>query len=169
MRHAASALVLAAAPAAAWAAGAEAHSRFGPTLFALALLVGAAKAGGLIAERLRQPAVLGELLVGIGLANLWPALGGGDGIAFVRSDPALSFLAQVGVLILLFGVGLEADLRAFVRVGISSLRVASIGVIVPIALGWGAAVWLLPESPTITLSSSGPLSARRASASPPAC
>jgi Kef-type K+ transport system membrane component KefB len=137
-----------AAPAAAGAGGTDA--RFGPTLFALALLVGAAKAGGLAAERLRQPAVLGELLVGIGLANLWPALGGGDGIAFVRSDPALSFLAQVGVLILLFDVGLEADLRAFVRVGLSSLLVASIGVVVPIALGWGAAAWFLPESPLIT-------------------
>jgi Kef-type K+ transport system membrane component KefB len=55
--------------------------------------------------------------VGIGLANLWPALGAGDGIAFVRSDPVLSFLAQVGVLILLFDIGLEADLRAFVCPG----------------------------------------------------
>jgi Kef-type K+ transport system membrane component KefB len=137
------------APASAATADGDAHSRFGPTLFALALLVVAAKAGGLIAERLRQPAVLGELLVGIGLANLWPALGGGDGIAFVRSDPTLSFLAQVGVLILLFDVGLETDLRAFRRVGLSSILVASIGVAVPIALGWGAAAWLLPDSPTI--------------------
>ena len=136
-------------PMSAWAAGAETHGRFGPTLFALALLVGAAKAGGLLAERFRQPTVLGELLVGISLANLWPALGGADGIAFVRSDPALSFLAQVGVLILLFDVGLEADLRAFARVGPSSLLVASIGVVVPIGLGWGAAAWLLPDSSTL--------------------
>ena len=142
-------LLVLAAPAGAWAAGTDAHPRFGPTLFALALLVAAAKVGGLVAERLRQPAVLGELLVGIGLANLWPALGGGDGIAFVRSDPALSFLAQVGVLILLFDVGLEVDLRAFVRVGPSSLLVALIGVVVPIVLGWGAAAWLLPESSTL--------------------
>ena len=149
MRRIAAFVVLLAAPATAWAGGADVHSRFGPTLFALAILVGAAKAGGLIAERWRQPAVLGELLVGISLANLWPALGGGEGIAFVRSDLALSFLAQVGVLILLFDVGLEADLRAFSRVGLSSLLVALIGVIVPIALGWGAAAWLLPESPLI--------------------
>jgi Na+:H+ antiporter len=102
----ASSLLFLAIPVSAWAAQTDAHQRFGPTLFALALLVAAAKTGGLLAERLRQPAVLGELLVGIGLANLWPALGGGDGIAFVRGDPALSFLAQVGVLILLFDVGL---------------------------------------------------------------
>ena len=145
----ASSLLFLAVPVSAWAAQTDAHQRFGPTLFALALLVAAAKAGGLLAERLRQPAVLGELLVGIGLANLWPALGGADGIAFVRGDPALSFLAQVGVLILLFDVGLEADLRAFARVGASSLLVASIGVVVPIVLGWAAAAWLLPDSPTL--------------------
>lgn len=146
---AASILLILAAPASAWASGTETHGGFGPTLFALALLVIAAKSGGLLAERMRQPAVLGELLVGIGLANLWPALGGGEGIAFVRADPVLSFLAQVGVLILLFDVGLEADLRAFARVGPSSLLVASIGVVVPLVLGWGAAAWLLPDSPTL--------------------
>ena len=128
---------------------AEDHSRFGLTLFALALLVVAAKAGGLVAERFRQPAVLGELLVGVGLGNLWPVVAGGQGIAFVRSDPILMFLAQIGVLILLFDVGLEADLRAFVRVGVPSLLVAAVGVVTPMALGWGAAAWLLPESPTI--------------------
>ena len=142
-------LVLAAPAMAGAAAAAEGHSRFGPTLFALALLVGAAKAGGLAAERFRQPAVLGELLVGISVSALWPAVLGGEGIAFVRSDPALLFLAQIGVLILLFDVGLEADLRALARVGLSSLLVASIGIVVPIALGWGAAAWLLPKSPTI--------------------
>jgi len=140
--------VLATSPGAS-AAASDGHQRFGPTLFALALLVAAAKAGGLLAERFRQPAVLGELPVGIVLANLWPAFGGSDGIVFVRSDPVLLFLAQVGVLILLFGVGLEADLGAFARVGPSSLLVASIGVVVPIMLGWGAAAWLLPESPTV--------------------
>ena len=142
-------LVLA-APAMVGAAGAaEGHSRFGPTLFALALLFVAAKVGGLVAERFRQPAVLGELLVGISVSALWPAVLGGEGIAFVRSDPTLLFLAQIGVLILLFDVGLEADLRALARVGLSSLLVASIGIVVPIALGWGAAAWLLPTSPTI--------------------
>jgi Kef-type K+ transport system membrane component KefB len=148
MRAAVWALVLG-APGAAWAADGSDHARFGPTLFAVALLFAAAKAGGLLAERARQPAVLGELLVGVALGNLWPMLLGGEGIAFVRADSTLSFLAQVGVLILLFDVGLEADLRAFARVGGASLLVASIGVVVPMALGWAAAAWLLPESPTI--------------------
>ncbi len=63
-------LILAAPAIAGAAAAAEGHPRFGPTLFALALLVGAAKAGGLAAERFRQPAVLDELIVGISVSAL---------------------------------------------------------------------------------------------------
>ncbi len=133
----------------AFAAAGEGHGRFGPILFGLAALVVAAKIGGLLVERFGQPPVLGELLVGIGLGNLLPLTFGGTGIAFVRSDPTLLTLAEMGVLILLFDVGLEADLRALVRVGWASLSVAIIGIVVPLLLGWGAAAWLLPESPTL--------------------
>lgn len=136
-------------PGAAWAAEAAGHARFGPVLFALAVLLVAAKAGGLAAERLGQPAVLGELLVGIGLGNLLGPLFGQPGIAFLRSEPTLLVLAEVGVLILLFDVGLEADLRSLVRVGPSSLLVAFIGIAAPIGLGWATAAWLLPDSPTL--------------------
>ena len=65
-------LVLLAIPAVAWAAAADTASRAGPVLFGLALLVLAAKCGGLLAERWGQPSVLGELLVGIGAGNLLP-------------------------------------------------------------------------------------------------
>jgi Kef-type K+ transport system membrane component KefB len=88
------------------------------------------------------------LLAGIGLGNLLPILVGVQGFALFRSNPTLLFLAEIGVLVLLFDVGLEADLRAFARVGLSSLLVAMIGVAVPIALGWGAAALLLPGSAT---------------------
>lgn len=137
-------------PGAAWAATGEGQARFGPILFGLAALLVAAKIGGLLLQRLGQPPVLGELLVGIGLGNLLPRLFGSTGIAFVQSDATLLTLAEMGVLILLFDVGLEADLRALVRVGWSSLSVALIGIAVPLLLGWGAARWLLPESPSLT-------------------
>jgi Kef-type K+ transport system membrane component KefB len=136
-------------PALACVGGAEGHRSFGPLLFAVAILVVAAKAGGLLAERWHQPPVLGELLVGIGLGNLLPPVFGGGAVDIVRSDPTLLFLAQIGVLILLFDVGLEADLRALARVGSSSLLVALIGVVVPVLLGWSAAAWLLPDSPGV--------------------
>jgi Kef-type K+ transport system membrane component KefB len=141
--------MLLALPPVAVAAGAEGSARFGPILFALAVLVVAAKAGGLLAEKLGFPAVLGELLVGIGLGNLVPFVFAGRGIAFVRSDPTLLFLAEVGVLILLFDVGLETDLRSLLRVGWSSLLAALVGIVAPMLLGWGAAAWLLPDSPTL--------------------
>ena len=139
-------LLVVASPVAAWAASAG-PSRAGTVLFGLALLVVGAKCGGLLAERWGQPAVLGELLVGIGAGNLVPRLVGAHGIDFVREDPTLHVLAEIGVLILLFDVGLEADLRALVRVGPSAALVALIGVVVPFALGWPTARWLLPEAP----------------------
>jgi Kef-type K+ transport system membrane component KefB len=140
---------LLALPIAAGAAGAEGPSRAGPVVFGLALLVLAAKCGGLLAERWGQPAVLGELLVGIGLGNVLPPLFGERGIAFVRGDPTLHVLAEIGVLILLFDVGLEADLRALVGVGPSATLVAAIGVVIPFVLGWGTARWLLPAEPAL--------------------
>jgi Kef-type K+ transport system membrane component KefB len=144
-----SVLLVVAVPAIASAASSDAHPRFGPILFSLAILVASAKVGGLVAEWWRQPPVLGELLAGIALGNLLPLFFGAEQIAFVRDEPTLRVLAQVGVLILLFDVGLEADLRALVQVGASSGLVALIGIVVPIGLGWSAALWLLPESPMV--------------------
>jgi Na+:H+ antiporter len=108
-----------------------------------------AKIGGYLAERWGQPSVLGELLVGIGAGNLLPPFFGEHGIAFVRGEPTLHVLAEIGVLILLFDVGLETDLRALVRVGPSAALVALIGVITPFVLGWGTARWLQPEAPPL--------------------
>jgi len=136
-------------PAIADAATPEGHGTFGPILFTLAVLVLAAKLGGLLIEHWGQPAVLGELLVGIGLGNLVPLLFGASGVVFVRTQPTLQVLAEMGVLILLLDVGLEADLRALLRVGWSSLLVALIGILAPLLLGWGTAAWLMPESPTL--------------------
>lgn len=137
------------APSMGWAAQAEGGSHVGAVLFGLAVLVVAAKAAGLLVQRWGQPSVLGELLVGVGLGNFLPPLFGERGIAFVRSDPTLFVLAEAGVLILLFDVGLEADLRAFAQVGLSSVLVALVGVVAPFVLGWGAAAWLLPDSPAV--------------------
>ena len=63
----------------------------------------------------------------------------------MRGDPTLHVLAEIGVLVLLFDVGLEADLRALVRVGPSAALVALIGVVTPFALGWATARWLVPD------------------------
>ena len=143
-------LVLAPATASLAAEGDYAHAQSARVLFGLAVLMVLAKAGGLLAERWGQPSVLGELIVGVGLGNLLPHLFGRTGLDFVRSDPTLSTLAELGVLVLLFDVGLESDLASFARVGPSAALVAVIGVIAPLPLGWAAAAWLLPGTPTIS-------------------
>ncbi len=132
------------------AGSAEAHGpEFGPVLLGLAILVLGAKLGGVLVARRGQPAVLGELLFGIALANLFPLFFGDVGIEFVRSQPSLKLLAEIGVLLLLFDVGLETDLRAFARVGPSAVLVAIIGVVIPLVLGWAVALWFLPQSSTL--------------------
>jgi Kef-type K+ transport system membrane component KefB len=129
-------------------AASPSHLESGTLLVALAALVVAAKVGGIIAERLRQPPVLGELLVGIVLGNLLLPFLGGEATA-IGSDPTLQFLAELGVLVLLFDVGLESDIGAMRRVGSSAALVAIIGALVPAGLGWAAAAWLLPASPLV--------------------
>jgi len=125
------------------------HSAFGPILFSLGMLVILAKFAGLLTEGLGQPSVLGELLVGILLGNAASSLLAKAGFEFIRSDPTLQILAEMGVLILLFDVGLEVDLRAMLRVGPSAILVGLIGVAAPFIFGWAVAAWLLPESPTL--------------------
>jgi Kef-type K+ transport system membrane component KefB len=146
---AALALATLAAPGASEAAADAGHAQFGSLFFAIAVLMLAAKAGGLIAERLGQPPVLGELAAGIGLGNLAFAVPGMEAFGDTAANPTLALLAQFGVLILLFDVGLETDLRALARVGPSAALVAAIGVVVPIVLGWAASAWLDPRGPML--------------------
>lgn len=119
-----------------------------PLVLALALLLTAAKLGGDLAVRLGQPAVLGELGVGVLLGN--SALIGLPGIAALSRDPTLDLLARVGVLLLLFSVGLEHTVRDMLRVGLSSALTAVLGVAAPFALGYGAAIALWPAASPYT-------------------
>lgn len=109
----------------------------------LVVILLAAKLGGDLAVRIGQPAVLGELIVGVVLGNL--ALAGFTGLEPIKTDPFIDMFARVGVLILLFEVGLESTIGQMLKVGWSSLLVASLGVIAPFALGWGVGAWLLPD------------------------
>lgn len=116
----------------------------GHLLLALVALLAAAKLGGALAERIGQPAVLGELVAGIAMAAL-PLLGI-EGLAYVARDPVVEALAELGVILLLFEVGLETRLANLVRVGASAFLVATVGVAAPMALGWLVGRWLLPGS-----------------------
>jgi len=109
----------------------------------LAVILVVAKLAGDLATRLGQPAVLGELVGGVVLGNL--SLAGFHALEPMKTDPSLAMLAELGVLILLFEVGLESTVGQMMRVGVSALAVAVLGVVAPFALGWAVAAWLLPE------------------------
>jgi len=114
-----------------------------PTILGgLAIILAAAKLGGDLATRARQPAVLGELVAGVLLGNL--GLIGITGLQGLATNPTLDALAQVGVIILLFEVGLESTVRDMLKVGATALLVATLGVVAPFALGWWVGALLLP-------------------------
>jgi Kef-type K+ transport system membrane component KefB len=96
-------------------------------LIALAAILVGARVGGEIATRLRQPAVLGEIVAGLAL--------GPYALGWVPDHPVIHLLAEVGVLLLLFEIGLATDLPALLGVGVPALRVAVAGVVLPFVGG----------------------------------
>lgn len=122
---------------------------FDPTiLIGFAAILIFAKLGGELFERFGQPAVLGELIAGIVLGSF--ALLGWESIGFLKNNEILGALAEIGVIILLFEVGLESNIGDMLKVGWSSLLVAITGVIAPFLLGWLAAAYFLPDSSQLT-------------------
>lgn len=96
----------------------------------LFVMLGAAKLLGFLAERIGQPAVLGELLAGVLVGK--SALGLVD-----PSHEVFHLFGELGVVILLFSIGLETDLRLLLRAGPSAAAVAVVGVVLPFTLGYG--------------------------------
>lgn len=114
---------------------------FAGTLLLLALIWVAAKLGGEVAIRLKLPAVAGELTAGLVLAGLHQAFPHFPDVGV--SEP-VGVLANLGVIVLMFSVGLESTVPQMMRVGLPSLRVATVGVFVPMLAGLAGAWWLLP-------------------------
>jgi Kef-type K+ transport system membrane component KefB len=125
----------------------DAHGLQPIVLFGLAAILIVAKLGGELFERIGQPAVLGELVAGIIVGNL--ALFGFTGAEPLKTNDLIGALAELGVIILLFEVGLESDLKEMAKVGWSSLLVAVLGVIAPFFLGWGVSRYFLPNETTL--------------------
>jgi Kef-type K+ transport system membrane component KefB len=116
------------------------HAELGTFLLAFAAALAGAKLFGELAERIGQPAVLGELLVGV---LLGPSV-----LGLVPLSTGVLLLAEIGVILLLFEVGLETDLNELVRVGAPALAVALAGMVLPFLGGWGLA--LLTGQPSLT-------------------
>lgn len=120
-----------------WAAGSD--GELPHLLLTVAAMLVAGKLLGEGAERLGLPSVLGELVAGVLLGasvlGVVPAPG-------ESSAEMLRVLAELGVILLLFEVGLETDLREMSKVGGAALAVACVGVVVPFALGYFYWAWL---------------------------
>src|SRR5688572_3984788 len=107
----------------------------GAVLIALVAIFIATKVLGELAQRLGQPAVLGELIAGILL--------GGSVLGLVDpTDPVIATMSELGVIILLFAIGLETELAAIIRVGGAATTVAVAGVAVPFGLGYASSLAL---------------------------
>ena len=134
-----------------WASGGSSenpsHNLDPVVLIGIAAVLLTAKLGGEVFERLNQPAVLGELVGGMVVGNL--TLIGIASVAQLKTDAVLSALAEIGVIILLFEVGLGTKLSEMKEVGWSSLFVATAGVIAPFLLGWLVGHFFLPNEPTL--------------------
>jgi len=114
---------------------------FAWTLALLALLWVLAKAGGEVALRLKLPAVTGELGVGVLLAALAKNI---PGFPDPTQSAEANVLANLGVVLLMFTVGLESTVPQMMKVGLPSLRIAVVGVLLPMAAGLTGAYLLLP-------------------------
>jgi Kef-type K+ transport system membrane component KefB len=104
------------------------HGELGTFLLAFAAALLGGKLFGELAERVGQPAVLGELAVGV---LLGPSL-----LGLVPLTAGILLVAEIGVLLLLFEVGLETDLEELLRVGAAALGVALVGMALPFLGGY---------------------------------
>ena len=103
----------------------------GTVLLDILIVLIAAKIAAEIAERINVPAVVGEIVAGVVIG---PSI-----LGFVGSNQTLSVLGELGVILLLLGVGMEMDIADLGAVGRSALSVACVGVVVPLIGGFAVA------------------------------
>ncbi|CAB4626838.1 unannotated protein [freshwater metagenome] len=103
----------------------------------LLIIIIVARLAAELAELIKIPAVLGEIIAGIIIGP--SALGLIDPIKNLDVANMVLLLGEIGVILLLFQVGLEMDLGEMAKVGKPALLVALIGVLVPFAAGFGVA------------------------------
>ncbi len=100
----------------------------------------AAKVAAEVAERIKVPPVVGEIVAGV---IIGPSV-----LGLVSTTEVLEVLAELGVILLLLQVGLEMDVRDLAAVGRASMSVAVIGVVLPMAMGFGVGLAFSYDSNT---------------------
>jgi len=125
----------------------ETHTFF---LYLLIILL-TARLFGEVAARLQIPSVIGELTAGIVLG---PSL-----LGWIEPNQVLRLLAEIGIILLLFEVGLETDIRKLIYTGNKSVRVAIAGFVFPFVLGFSLAWWGFDLTLLVSLFIGGTLTA----------
>lgn len=104
-----------------------------------------------LATRLQTPSVIGELFAGVVLG---PSL-----LGWVEPAEAIKLMAEIGIILLLFEVGLETDVKRLVRTGLKSFMVAIAGFVLPLILGFALSYWVFNLSLLVSLFIGGTLTA----------
>ena len=101
-------------------------------LFDLAIILLSTKLLGLVTKKIRMPQVVGALCAGL-------ILGPAFGLNILSETDFITRLSEIGVIILMFTAGLETDIKELKKTGLASFVIALLGVIVPLAGGFGLA------------------------------
>ena len=125
----------------------ETHDFF---LYLLVILL-TARVFAELATRLQAPAVIGELFAGVVLG---PSL-----LGWVEPVEAIKLMAEIGIILLLFEVGLETDIKRLVRTGLKSFVVAIAGFVLPLLFGFALGYWVFDLSLLVSLFIGGTLTA----------
>ena len=119
-------------------------------LHLMAILI-AARLFAELAVRMQVPAVIGELLAGV---ILGPSV-----LGWLDLNEPIRLLAEIGIIMLLFEVGLETDVGRLIATGLRSLWVATLGFVAPFVLGFAISYWLFDLSLLAALFVGGTLTA----------
>ena len=125
----------------------ETHDFF---LYLLVILL-TARVFAELATRLQAPSVIGELFAGVVLG---PSL-----LGWIEPVEAIKLMAEIGIILLLFEVGLETDVKRLVRSGLKSLIVAIAGFVLPLVLGFALGYWGFGLSLLVSLFIGGTITA----------
>ena len=125
----------------------ETHDFF---LYLLVILL-TARVFAELATRLQAPSVIGELFAGVVLG---PSL-----LGWIEPVEAIKLMAEIGIILLLFEVGLETDVKRLVRTGLKSFVVAIAGFVLPLILGFVLGYWVFGLSLLVSLFIGGTLTA----------
>ena len=125
----------------------ETHDFF---LYLLVILL-TARVFAELAIRVQAPSVIGELFAGVVLG---PSL-----LGWIEPVETIKLMAEIGIILLLFEVGLETDVKRLVRTGLKSFVVAIVGFVLPLALGFALGFWVLGLSLLVSLFIGGTLTA----------